>query len=231
MLHLTTYYGRPEMARQIIGNPQGQLLINSLDLNNDSPIQLAAYRKQSGIYMMLAQNNAFLDQPNAGGEDAIDAIQDPAEKQRLLQEMLKIPTLSEGSKKRIALEMKKNQPQASQPPLGQTPTKPLASTMVNSQVPSEKKEGHYVFEKVMSNQNQYIQGTGEMANRETRAPTRTAAVTMKNLDVGSLGDLEFELAMPGSEYLPEEEVSVVSIMPGSGFFYLPKSTAFDQLGP
>ena len=226
-----------EMARAIISNPQGQLLINSLDINNDSPIQLAAYRNKNDIYMMLANNNAFLDQPNAGGEDAIDAIQNPEEKKKMIDQMTKIQTLSEGNKKRIQAELnKKNQTTGSSIPGGEDKKdQKTESSMKQGQQNSnehpgshmtEKRDGNKVYEKVMRNQQEYIYGTSnlEASNSPTKSQTSRPIMTT-SISV----DDDFELSQVLDEYLPTDEINVVSIMPSAGFFFIAKSTAYDQI--
>lgn len=247
------------MAKMIIANPQGQLLINSLDVNNDSPIQLAAYRKQMTIYMMLAYNNAFLDQPNAAGEDAIDAIQDPAEKERVLHE-LERAQLTEGNMNRIQTELRKMKDRAQMADDGgdekdgenqdgtKTPMSPKSLRKVSfitsnnegggRTAEKEKPEGYHIFEKVMKNQDDFINSSHNPAFADiggstaaTRSPARTG-ISQRPISSPTLNKSyndEFEVSNPCSEFTPSDEIVVVSLMPAPAFFYIPKTTTYDNL--
>lgn len=245
VLHLATYYGRQEMVKLIISNPQGSLLINSLDVNNDGPIQLAAYRKFMGIYLLMATNNAFLDQPNAAGEDAIDAIKDPVEKSKVLTELSKYQ-LSEGNAKRIQTELlkleKKGLTEENRQPdedensgtLSQSHSirkVSFAQTPQVKEIAPSKTEGQLVFEKVLNNKADFINNSsafsGAASPRAQRSPLQTPTKRMVSSDI-SRAD-EFEISYPIEEYSPQDEITIVSIITPPAFFYPPKTTQYDNL--
>lgn len=221
------------MVQAVISNPGGQLLINSLDSNNDSPIQLAAYRGHNDMFLTLAQNNAFMDQPNAAGEDAIDAIQNPKEKERILGELAKMPNLSQANKNRLEAERRKQMggntpiPVVAGAGAQAPPTMPLAT----SQQTPQQREGQAVFEQVMSNQNSYLMSTPQRPaspspQRRTTSMSPIPVLTPTKSNPGN----EFDLMPPMEEYYQDDVIAVVSLVPASGFFFPPKSTAFDRIG-
>ena len=227
------------MAQAVITNPQGQLLINSLDSNNDSPIQLAAYRGHYDMFMTLAQNNAFLDQPNAAGEDAIDAIQNPKEKARILADLSKLPTLSQANKNRLEAEHKKNLASGTPVPImsndraPQTSSSPMAPPpLATSSMNPQQREGHAVFEQVMNNQNSYIMSTPPKQQSSSPSPQRrtTSMSPIPVLSPTKSSTQEFDLLPPMEEFYQDDEIAVVSLVPANGFFFTPKTTTFDRIG-
>jgi hypothetical protein len=224
------------MAQAVIGNPQGQLLINSLDSNNDSPIQLAAYRGHNDLFLTLAQNNAFLDQPNAAGEDAIDAIQNPKDKERILIELSKQPNISQSNRNRIQAENKKQSSLPNTIPLAQPtssrPNMDLAPLTLNSPN-SQQKEGHMMFESVMNDQKSYIMNSPQ--RQASPSPSRKpnnfslSPIPILSATTSANGGSEFDLMKPMEEFYENDEIAVVSLVPANGFFFPPKSTAFDRM--
>lgn len=221
------------MVQAVISNPGGQLLINSLDSNNDSPIQLAAYRGHNDMFLTLAQNNAFMDQPNAAGEDAIDAIQNPKEKERILGELAKMPNLSQANKNRLEAERRKQMGGNAPIPVvaGAGAQAPPTMPLVTSQQTPQQREGQAVFEQVMSNQNSYLMSTPQRAaspspQRRTTSMSPIPVLTPTKSNPGN----EFDLMPPMEEYYQDDVIAVVSLVPASGFFFPPKSTAFDRIG-
>ena len=209
------------MVRAAIATPKGQLLINSLDANNDSPVHLAAYRKKLNLFMLFASNNAFLDQPNAAQEDALDALKDPNEKMQVIASLERLP-LSESNLKRIAQEKRKMlEPKTEQTADKKTESVLTNPTSTNNEV-KEKKEGVFIFDSVMSNQAGYLAPVRKttLAGAPSQTPPH---------DDFALKELEFELPETPAEFCEDDEIAVVNLMPGNGFFFVPKTVAFDNI--
>lgn len=216
------------------------MLVNGLDMNNDSPIHLAAYRKQKDIFLMLAAFGAFLDQPNAGGQDPIQALQDP----EIVMQVARFNNLSAGSRLRIEKELAKingtNSSDikdsaliVSKPPADNSPKKEAVSSIIHADS-KPRTLGHQVFDHVMKNQANFINSgfqSKEVADRDrSRSPTMLDPQLVRSRSQNkSDASLQFELLAPNPEYYDNEEIVITNIVPPSGFFYPLKSTAFDML--
>lgn len=237
LLHLATYYCRPEMSRLVASNPKGQLLINGLDMNNDSPIHLAAYRKQYSTFLLLAANGAFLDQPNAGGQDPIDALDGNMD---MINEIAKLPNLSVANRKRIDKELEKRSKKEQSAVLDKsTPMTPeknqsALSRSVSPIGESNKTEGHRVYEEVMNNPKAFINSgvkAKEQALQRSASKSNMSELKRQRSTTPNKSNLfpEFELMPPNDEFYADDEIVVTNLMPASGFFYLPKTTAYDMI--
>ena len=228
------------MSRMIVMNPKGQMLINGLDMNNDSPIHLAAYRKQYQTFTLLAANGAFLDQPNAGSQDPVDAVDGNLE---ILKEIAKIQSLTPANKKRIDKEIEKITNKGNSAVLEKSapasPEKQGSQSPVNRSVSpireTPKTEGHQIYDEVMSNPRAFI-NSGVAAKEQAvlqRSASRSTMSDMKrqrSLTPSRLNSFpEFELLPPNDEFYAEDEIIVTNLVPANGFFYLPKSTAYDNM--
>lgn len=153
------------MVKTIVQNPKGQLLVNGLDQNNDSPIHLAAYRKQYDIFLQLASNNAFLDQPNAGSQDPIDALEGNVEIIKKVAAM----NLSDGNRKRIDKELAKLSGKVNELVVLDVKVtdkkieqfSPLRSPTREA----SKTAGQKMFDQVMSNQKDYVKSGADARDK------------------------------------------------------------------
>lgn len=222
------------MAKTIVQNPKGQLLVNGLDQNNDSPIHLAAYRKQYDIFLLLASNNAFLDQPNAGSQDPIDALEGNVEIIKKVASM----NLSDGNRKRIDKELAKLSGKANEPVAFdiKVPEKKieLCSMLASPTREASKTAGQKMFDQVMSNQKEYVKSGADARDKaiieRSRSPTMAESrVTRSKSQIKSNLNFEFDLLPPNEEFYPEDEIIITNLVPPNGFFYPLKSTAYDMI--
>lgn len=222
------------MAKVLVQNPKGQLLVNGLDMNNDSPIHLAVYRKQFDTFLLLAANNAFLDQPNAGGQDPIDALEGNEE---MISKVAKM-NLSDANRKRIDKELAKLAAKSQDTAVVEikSPEKSPEKIKVQSSPTREasKTSGQKMFDQVMSNQKEYVKSGFEARDRaiteRSRSPTMAESrMTRGKSQIKNIENFEFELLPPNEEFYPDDEIIITNLVPPNGFFYPIKSTAYDTM--
>lgn len=231
MLHLCTYYGRAEMVETIIKDNRGFLLINSIDKNNDSPAHLAAFRKQIPILVNLAKNNAFLDQPNAESKDPIMTIQDEKLRLEVINKLKKLD-LDEKTQKHLKNLEKRMEKKA---------TTPIKTNESKTSIVLKKEESVNGIElqqlekmeelkvkKGLAYFNDIITGKTENIEKEARKKMKLEEKNNYDDFKENNDDFKFDLPFPSQEMELSDTKVVSCLVPGRGFFYLPKTTAFDR---
>ena len=240
----------------IISNRKGSMMINMIDKNNDSPAHLASFCKHYGILILLAKNNAFLDQPNAEGKSPLEMIKDSDKRTEILDELSQLDLTSKTIKhikdlKRKQSVLESNLEKSVTTKKGTT----IGGSVINSTrggggprgsrvgISSPKKKDleklKQYEEKEMSKGLGYFQkiisGRVDDLKRDNMSYGQVPEDKIKFEKDGGVksprvmgDDLDYVLPMIPNEIELENSRVVTALYPGRGFFYLPKTTGFDR---
>lgn len=248
------------MVESIINNPQGIIIINALDSNNESPAHIAASANKFEILKRLVDKGAFMDQPNAAKNNVIEVISKD-ENRFLFIESLRGLQISDRNQKCVREYLqeyyekrnKSSDDNVKNASLLSPALKRISKNFDSSNASNMNilqnigdKIGVQAFEAAVSGNLQSIIKNDSMASQSRMdGMSRFAGPSPQKIDDSDIeqhkeilksltaqirSNLQFELPQDPEEKPQSEQLVVSCLMVGKGMFYLPKTVEFDHAG-